>query len=129
MASKHQHSVGLRLRARLIDRNVDSLQEVRTRLGEEDNRFGRFHLGEKQPMPTPFPAPIPQQLHRCPSHSALSAQRQRPPLGKLVADSVDQFELDGRSGVRSIIQSFASGRPIKIHGGPSAGTLLRRVML
>ena len=129
MASKRQHSLSLCLRARLIDRNVNSLQEVRARLGEKDNRFGRFHLGKKQPMPTPLPAPISQQLHRCPGHAALAAQRQWPPLGEFVANSVDQFELDGRSGVRPIIQRFASRRSIKIHGGPSAGTLLRRIEL
>ena len=128
VATKSFHSFSHCVRAWLVEWDVDPLKEIFSRFGKKNDRFSSFKLRKKQPMPTPFPAPVAHQLHASPGYAALTAERQTPPLGELGANSVDQLEFDGRSGVRPVVLRHASRRPIKIHGWPSARTLLRRVV-
>ena len=121
-------SARLGLRTRFVQRNLEPLQEVRTRLGQEDHRFSGFELGKEQPVLTPFAAPVAQQLHGGTTHATLAAQRQRPPFGKLGTDPVDQLESDGRSHSLLLSRRLVPGRAIEVHGGPAAGYSLRRLV-
>ena len=129
VTAKGPHPCRPCLFAGLVERHVDSLEEVRPRFGKEDDRLGGLELREEQPVASPVPVPVAQQLHGRPGDTALALERQRSPLGELGADSVDELQLNRDSGTLPILGRIASRRPVEIHGGPPALALLRRIVL
>ena len=128
MAAERPDPLRLRLLARLVERDVDPLQEVRARLAEEDDGLGGLDLGEEQRMPSPFPPPVAQQLHGGAGHPAFAAQGQGPPFGELGADAADQLQLD-RCPDPLVLRRLAPRWPVEVHGRTPARPPLRRIEL
>ena len=77
----------------LVGGHVYPLAEIRSSLGKEDNRLGRFELGEEQALlPSIAPPPL-QQLQGRSRHSGIALLA---PCLDPFADQVDQDDFEAR---------------------------------
>lgn len=103
--------------ARLVGRNVDSLEKVTPRFYQKDDGFSHLELREEQPFLAAVPPPVFQQLQRRPGDARPSLD---PPLPDAVANEVHESKLDALSDGRAFRACILPRRPVEVVRRPPA---------
>ena len=75
-----------RKRAAELRRHVDALEQIASRLVQEDDRLDRLDLGEEERLLAPLAPPVLEQLERRPRRARIPLL---PPRLQPLADEVD----------------------------------------
>src|SRR5581483_4992210 len=75
---------------RRVGRDLDPLQQIRSRLAEEDQRLGGFELGEEQAPLTPVAPPVANEVEGRPARAGVSGLS---PRSEPLANQVHELEL------------------------------------
>jgi len=109
-----------------IEGDVDALQEVGARLGEEDHGLDRFALGEEQAGLAAFAIPPLDQFGGRAGDAGTSGLL---PFAQAVADQVDERHLLPDAPAAAVVLHVPLWVAVVVAGGPAAGQFLRRFTL
>src|SRR5690606_15795582 len=107
----------LLLVARLVERHVDTLQQIATGLVQEDDGFGSFALREERPEQSSIAPPVAQQFQRGRRDAWVARVA---PLGETRAYEIDQRQRHRDARWRALV-GRRSGWPIEVLRGASPG--------
>ncbi len=121
ISAECRHSVGLRILTRLVERDLNALKEIRSCLGQKDDRFSGLGLSEEQLALAAIPSPVTHEFHGCPRNSRFTPECKRSPFVELCADTIDKLQLDRGTRPGLLQRRFAAGRAVEVHCGPTTG--------
>ena len=118
-------ALGLLGVAGLVAGYNNPLSEIGAGLGEEDDRLGRFALGEEQPAVAAVAGPPLEQLQGRPCHPGIAGI---PPGVDPLAEQVDQLQF-GRDAADLPLRVLGLGIAVEVHRLPPLLATLRRFPL